>query len=109
MSKNQGRELLTPEERERFTRIPPDISEWELGASFTLTPYDLKIINQRRRDRNRLGFAVQLCVLRYTGWPLNEVKIVPPATLQYLASQLGVKPNVFKAYFLREPTHREHM
>ena len=39
MSKNQGRELLTPEERERFTRIPPDISEWELGASFTLTPY----------------------------------------------------------------------
>lgn len=109
MSKNQGRELLTPEERERFTRIPPDISEWELGASFTLTPYDLKIINQRRRDHNRLGFAVQLCVLRYTGWPLNEVKIVPPAILQYLASQIGVKPNVFNAYSLREPTHREHM
>jgi TnpA family transposase len=77
MSKYQGRELLTPEERERLTRMPTDISEWDLGASFTLTPHDLEIVNQHRRDHNRLGFAVQLCVLRFTGWPLSEVKIVP--------------------------------
>ncbi|MED1786659.1 DUF4158 domain-containing protein [Brevibacillus laterosporus] len=28
----------------------------------------MDIINRYRRDYNRLGFAVQLALLRYTGW-----------------------------------------
>ena len=75
MSKNQGRELLTPEERQRYMRVPPELGEWELGTSFTLTPHDVEIVNRHRRDHNRLGFAVQLCVLRYTGWPLADIKM----------------------------------
>lgn len=31
------KELLTPEERLRYTQIPPDLGEWELGTYFTLT------------------------------------------------------------------------
>lgn len=70
------RELLTPEERLQYLQIPPDLGEWELGTYFTFTQHDLEIIQQRRRDYNRLGFAVQLCVLRYIGWTLSDVKEV---------------------------------
>ncbi|MCP3774837.1 DUF4158 domain-containing protein [Paenibacillus sp. MZ04-78.2] len=62
------RELLTLEERLQYLQIPPDLGEWELGTYFTFTQHDLEIIQQWRREYNRLGFAVQLCVLRYLGW-----------------------------------------
>lgn len=79
------RQLLTPEERLQYLQIPPDLGEWELGTYFTLTQHDLELIGQRRRDYNRLGFALQLCVLRYLGWTLSDVKEVPVQVLRYVA------------------------
>lgn len=66
------RELLTPEERQQYTKISPNLSERELGIYFTLTQYDIELIKRRRRDYNRLGFAVQLCVLRFLGRALSD-------------------------------------
>ncbi|MCR6869412.1 DUF4158 domain-containing protein, partial [Bacillus thuringiensis] len=43
--------------------------EWVLGTYYTFSKRDLEIINKRRREENRLGFAVQLAILRYPGWP----------------------------------------
>ncbi|RAP29437.1 hypothetical protein C2W64_03786 [Brevibacillus laterosporus] len=63
----RGRELLTPEQRQALMQIPED--EWVLGTYYTFSKRDLEIINKRRREENRLGFAVQLAVLRYPGWP----------------------------------------
>ena len=57
----RGRELLTPEQRQSFMQIPED--EWILGTYFTFSNRDLEIVNKRRREENRLGFAVQLGVL----------------------------------------------
>ena len=73
------REFLTPEERLQYLQIPLNLSEWELSAYFTLTQHDIEIIQQRRRDYNRLGFAVQLCILRYLGCALSDIKGVSPA------------------------------
>jgi TnpA family transposase len=58
----RGRELLTPEQRQALMQIPED--EWVLGTYYTFSKRDLEIINKRRREENRLGFAVQLAVLR---------------------------------------------
>jgi TnpA family transposase len=64
--------LLTEEQRFEFTQIPQNISEWEIAKYYTFTDNDMEIINQHRRDYNRLGFAVQLCCLRNPGWSLRN-------------------------------------
>ncbi|WML39627.1 DUF4158 domain-containing protein [Neobacillus sp. OS1-2] len=57
----RGRELLTPDQRLALMQIPED--EWILGTYYTFSKRDLEIINKRRREENRLGFAIQLGVL----------------------------------------------
>ena len=103
------KELLTPEERLRYTQIPSDLGEWELGTYFTLAQHDIEVIRRRRRDYNRLGFAVQLCVLRYLGWPLSDVNDIPEKILRYIAKQLNVNFKEFSSYSQREATKYEHL
>lgn len=103
------RELLTQEERLQYLKIPPDLGEWELATYFTLTQHDLEIIQQRRRDYNRLGFAVQLCVLRYLGWTISDIKNVPVQILRYIAKQINVDVESFASYGEREATKYEHL
>lgn len=104
----RGKELLTAEQREEFMQIPSD-SDWDLGTYYTFSQHDLDIINNHRRDHNRLGFAVQLAVLRFPGWSLSDLKMIPDSVLSYIAKQVGVEPDVFPLYAQREPTRREHM
>ncbi|WP_223070438.1 Tn3 family transposase [Paenibacillus caui] len=103
------RELLTPDERMQYTQIPHDLGEWELGTYFTFTQHDLEIIQQRRRDYNRIGFAVQLCVLRYLGWTLSDVKDVLVQVLRYIAKQIHADVESFASYGDREATKYEHL
>ncbi|USK32093.1 DUF4158 domain-containing protein [Bacillus sp. F19] len=105
----RGRELLTPEQRLELVRIPENISEQELGRNFTLSDFDLELIKNRRRDYNRLGFAIQLCVLRFPGWSLNDVEPIPRKVLQHVARQLNVDPDSFDLYSSREATRYEHL
>lgn len=106
---DRGRELLTVDERFEYIRIRPNMSEWELATYYTFTEHDIELINQHRRDHNRLGFAVQLCTLRYPGWSLANVKEIPASFLLFIAKQINVDPEVFPLYAQREPTRREHM
>lgn len=103
------RELLTPEERLQYVQIPPDLGEWELGTYFTLTQHDLELIQMRRRAYNRLGFAVQLCVLRYLGWTLSDIKEVPEHVLRYVAKQVNADVDSFSMYGERGATKYEHL
>ena len=103
------RELLTPEERQQYLQIPSDLGEWELGTYFTLTQHDLEIIKRRRRDYNRLGFAVQICVLRYLGWTLSDIKEIPAQILGYIARQVNADAESFVAYGERDATKYKHL
>lgn len=105
----RGKELLTPEQRTEFLRIPANMSEEELGMYFSLSQFDLDVIKRRRRDHNRLGFAVQLCVLRYPGWALTDVEPIPDYVLRYLARQIQVDPHSYSLYAKRDPTKHEHL
>jgi TnpA family transposase len=49
------------------------------------TTSDLAVIGARRRDHNRLGFALQLCALRYPGRPLRHGEAVPSPALRFVA------------------------
>ena len=107
--RNRGKELLTEEERKGYVCINPNMTKRELAAYYTFTEYDLEIINRHRMEHNRLGFAVQLCVLRYPGWPLSHIKTIPESVLIYIAAQINANPEAFSIYPQREATSREHM
>ena len=101
--------LLTEDQRKELTQIPPAISDWEIAKYYTLSDTDLQIINQRRRDHNKIGFAVQLCCLRYPGWSLVNVNEVPFSVLSYIAEQISIDIDRYQDYAQREKTRREHL
>lgn len=59
------RSILSTAERASLLALPD--AEDELIRHYTLSDADLSLIRQRRGDANRLGVAVQLCLLRYPG------------------------------------------
>ncbi|WP_264806715.1 Tn3 family transposase [Cytobacillus sp. NCCP-133] len=106
---SRGKELLTADQRAEFVKIPADMTERELETYYTFSQFDLEIIKRHRRDHNRLGFAVQLCVLRYPGWSLSDVEPIPDYVIQYIARQIDANPDSFSLYAKRDPTKHEHM
>ena len=101
------RSLLTPAERELLFAFPA--TDEELIRYYTFNETDLSIIRQRRGSQNRLGFAVQLCYLRYPGVALPTGFEPPTALLAFVARQLRVDPEVWPQYAQREETRREHL
>jgi TnpA family transposase len=59
------RRVLTPTQFDALLALPT--READLIRHYTLSPDDLAVIARRRRPYNRLGFALQLCALRYPG------------------------------------------
>ncbi|QXW84023.1 Tn3 family transposase [Bacillus sp. LJBS17] len=103
----RGRELLTSEQRQALMQIPED--EWVLATYYTLSKQDLEIINKRRREENRLGFAIQLAVLRYPGWPYTHIKSIPDSVIHYISKQIGATPFSLSLYPQRENTLWDHL
>nr|WP_158013615.1 DUF4158 domain-containing protein [Carbonactinospora thermoautotrophica] len=62
-----------------------------------------------RRDHNRLGFAVQLGTVRFSGWPCDPTNM-PAEVVNYAATQLQIAdPSCLKAYSQWEKTRLEHV
>ena len=101
--------LLTAEQRDAFVRIPPDLSERDLGRFYTLSARDLEIIGRHRRPSNRLGFAVHLGLLRFPGRTFADVPEIPERVVEYIAQQVDVDPAVFEQYGERDNTIFEHL
>lgn len=103
----RGRELLTKEQRLNFMRFPED--EWSIGSYYTFSKDDIEIIKKHRKEENQLGFAIQLSVLRYPGWPYILNKNVSDSVVKYIAKQINVIPKSLKYYSLRDSTYRDHI
>ena len=58
-------------------------------------------MERRRGDPNQLGFALQLCALRYPGRLLRSEEAIPVPALRFVADQLGVAPGSLTAYAAR--------
>ncbi|WP_442962256.1 DUF4158 domain-containing protein [Pseudomonas sp. 7-41] len=65
--------ILSATERDTLLALPE--SQDDLIRYYTFNDSDLSLIRQRRGDANRLGFAVQLSLLRYPGY-LRPVRTV---------------------------------
>jgi len=101
------RRALTPAQLDELFSLPTEKAT--LVRYWTLTDTDLEAIHQRRRDRNRLGFALQLCALRYPGRLLRPGELIPAAALRFVADQIDITPEALAAYAARFQTRYQQL
>jgi TnpA family transposase len=101
------RSILSTAERESLLALPD--AKDDLIRYYTFSDNDLSVIRQHRGPANRLGFAVQLCYLRFPGVILGADELPFPPLLRIVASQLKVPLESWDDYGQREQTRREHL
>ena len=100
------RSILSAPERANLLALP-DAPE-DLIRRYTFSEQDLSLIGRRRGDANRLGFAMQMCLLRYPGQALSVDTTLPKHFLRWIGRQLQIDPACWPEYAKREETRREH-
>ncbi len=100
------RQLLTDEERTGLIGIPADPDS--LARLFTLSRADRALVGERRGDANRLGYAVQLALLRNPGTALAYLEQTADALVTWMAGQLDVSVVAFADYARRPQTMTDH-
>ncbi len=94
----------------RFRALQQDWTSEDLARFFLLTPEDMQEVRTCRGAANRLGFALNLLLLRLLHCPLPEVNLTPARIIQFVAMQLNVHPEALAEYSLRRPqTRDEHL
>ena len=101
------RRALTKAQLESLLALP--VTEADLVRHWTLGDDDLFLVDRRRRIHNQLGFALQLCALRYPGRMLRPGEIIPQPALRFVADQLDTAREVLTTYAARFQTRYEQL
>ncbi len=83
------RHLLSPQARAALFDPPMEVRA--IVRHYTFSIEDVSLIRQRRRNANRLGFAVHLAYLRFPGRVLGPNEIPPAHLLAFAAEWLDRK------------------
>src|SRR3954447_15104629 len=100
------RQLLTHEEGRALLGTPLDADS--MARCFTLSRADQELVAARRRDSNRIGFAVQLALLRHPGIALAHLEQPIEPLVDWLARQLEIPSAPFIGYARRPQTMTDH-
>jgi|SRR5271165_1817161 len=100
------RQLLTDEERRLLLGVPRDPDA--LARHYTFTRSDQDLVAGRRGTTNRLGFAVQLALLRHPGMALAQMDEPVDVLVNWLAVRLELPAAVFAEYAGRPQTMTDH-
>lgn len=110
--------LFAPSEDEEVTapiearRLRPLVQLWTpeaLSRSFLLSHDDLAQICTCHGSHNRLGFALQLALIRFLHIVLPNFARVPEPTIHYISLQLNINPSALTAYAARPQTRDDHV
>jgi Domain of unknown function (DUF4158) len=102
-------EFLTDDEATANGRYDGNPSQADLERVFFLDDEDLALVNLRRGEHMKAGFALQLVTVRWLGTFLEDPLDVPAAVLDFVAGQLGIAdPSLVKRYGERVKTLSDH-
>jgi TnpA family transposase len=103
--------FLSAAERERWQRFPETIPQDDLAVYFLLSDDNAHEVNRQREPFNRLGYALQLCTLRYLGFVPTDFTATPEVVVTFVAEQLGIAPRVLALYDNRrtQSDHRRYV
>ena len=102
-------DFLTAAERGRLNRFPDPIPDEDLRVFFMLSDRDLVEVRKQRGAPNQLGFALQLCALRYLGFAPDDLGTTPETAVTFVAQQVGVSPSALVSYGGRIHTRTTHL
>ncbi|EFH79875.1 DUF4158 domain-containing protein [Ktedonobacter racemifer] len=103
----EATDLLT---QRRFKMLDGEWTSEELGRFFWLTPEDMLQVKTCRGAANRLGFALNLLLMRLLHCPFPETGQVPPRIVQFVAMQCNGHPEALAEYAVCRPqTRDEHL
>jgi TnpA family transposase len=101
------RRVLTDAQVEALLALPT--AEPDLIQHYSLSPREVAVIMKRRRPHNQLGFALQLCALRFPGRLLRPGEVVPIEVAAFVAEQLDLDPGSLADYATRAPTRYDQL
>jgi TnpA family transposase len=102
-------QLFTATDRARADRFPDTIAHEDVVDFFTLSEADQALMPVHAAPSHRLGFALELCALRFMGFVPEDVASAPPEAVVFVARQLGINPEVCADYAAHAHTRVHHL
>jgi hypothetical protein len=96
-------------ERQRAELLALPGTEHEVVRHYSLDDTDLALIARARTPATRLGYALQLCCLRFPGRYLRRGEVLPAVMLDYIAEQVDVDAEAIAEFARRGPTRYEQL
>lgn len=102
------KQFLTDSQKDSLNKFPKNIIYEDMIKYFTLLDTELELLPKTSSNYNRLGYAIQLCALKYLGFFPISLDSLPSLVLNYVSEQLNVNPQLLKYYGKREQTKTNH-
>jgi len=101
------RSVLTDRQRRELLSLPAN--ESSMIGYYVLGEDDILNIKQKRGDDSQLGFALQLCALRYPGRYLSSDDVIPQEMINFIGEQLQIPEKKLVNFSYKPVTRYEHL